>query len=84
LNAQLARHEATLATPASLVKTDTHNVDSAEKPPLFGVGQAVSEMLEKFSLCKAPQTIFLEWVDRFGGVFNCSFLISWFFSAESM
>jgi hypothetical protein len=61
----------------------SEETDSAEKPPLFGISQAASKMLEKVSLYNAPQAIFPEWVDHFGGVFNCSFLISWGFSAES-
>ena len=38
---------------------------------------------QKTSLLKELQALFMEWVDCFSGVFNCSFLSSWGFSAES-
>jgi hypothetical protein len=54
-----------------------------KNPVFFEISQTASEMLEKLSLQNALQSILEEWVDRFSGVFNCSFLISWGFSAES-
>jgi hypothetical protein len=55
------------------------------KNPLFlEISHTASEMLEKLSLQNALRSIFQEWVDRFSGVFDCSFLISWGFSAESL
>jgi hypothetical protein len=55
-----------------------------KNPLFFEISQTASEMLQIISLQNALQSILHEWVARFSGVFNCSFLISWGFSAESL
>jgi hypothetical protein len=67
-----------------VVKGSVLSIDSAEKPLFFEISQTASEMLRKLSLQNALQSILQERVARFSGVFNCSFLISWGFSAESV
>src|SRR5437879_3784324 len=54
------------------------------KNPLFlGSRSNRHKTAQKTSLWNDPYAIFSKHLESFGGVFNCSFLILWGFSAES-